>query len=97
MLAPVQSPGSLPQQLASYLDDKGIEHRIFPSTYLADVGRTKMSAKRLELHLFDVPAKMLRHVLLKEFEHLAKPWGRKPSPSFTFRKYGVIKKIKIRF
>ena len=93
MLAPVQSPGSLPQRLSSYLDDKGIEHRIFPTPYMGDSGRKK----RLELHLFDVPAKMLRHVLLEEFEHLAAPWGRRPCPSYTFRKRGIIRKIKIRF
>jgi hypothetical protein len=90
--APLFEPNSLPHLIHEYLDDKMIEHRIYPNNMLV-----MHRKKRMELHLYQVPAKLLRQVLLPEFTRLALRWGTAPRPSFTFRRRGIIKKIKVRF
>ena len=89
---PAFDPGTLPYFLDAYLDDKGIDHFIQPNNYLHHQGK-----KGLEVNLFQVPAKMLHQVLMPEFINIARPWGKRPKPSFTFRRRGIIKKIKVRF
>ena len=89
------TPGTIEAEVQTYLEDKLVEYKITALNHLY-VSAKKRRHDRFEVYLYKVPSKMLRKVLLPEIKRISSKHGRFARPSYTIRKRGIVKKIKIR-
>ncbi len=89
------TPGTIEAEIQAYLEDKLVEYKLTALNHLYMTAK-KRRYDRFEVYLYKVPSKMLRKVLLPEIKRISSKHGRFARPSYTMRKRGIIKKIKIR-